>query len=589
VSRSRRSRAAAIAADAALYALLTLLVWGLTAPLCGLWQDDASLLGIVVSRRGQGWAGAFAPTGTPLRRLYELPFVLAQATPHPVHALQLLYGALWAGDALAAGWIASLLFPHRPLTRLLVVALTLTATSDYLTDNLTAMGYQFAVLMLLLAIGSGLRFLQGGGAGWLPAAAAALAASLWTIDVAVTALLFLPLLVAWQAGVRPRPRSVVLLLAWGAVAAPVALLEWRFLHDPKSYAAVAMRPLPPGELASRAMTLWSENFMPWRWAFARQPWYPRPPVAIPPAAMALAAALAMAALALRLRRMPPEPPQAPATPAASAAPAASATPAASAVPAAPAAPAVSTARVLGLAALLALMALAANAAYAAVQLSDIRYRTHVMSRIWISLALGILAGWAAARWPRARLGVLAVPALFVGLGTWGGLERQDLFLSTWRQHRRELLSIVTSAPALRPGTDIILRSGDRPPAYLATEVEYLAISWLRLLYDEPNVHGLRLGPRLGTGCRPGPRGLDCWHAGKADCFAARTCAGDHYDYDRTILLDYDAPAGVYRLRASLAGDPLAAGAAAAAAAYRPEGRIVRRPLSTAQRRLLLLE
>jgi len=551
--------ARAIAADGALYALLTLLVWGLTAPRCGLWQDDAALLGIALARRGQGWAGVFAPTGSPLRRLYDLPFLLARATPHPVLALQVLYGALWVGEALAAGWIAGLLVPRRPLTRLLVVALTLTATSDYLTDNLTATGYLFAVLTLLLAVGSGLRFLQGGGAGWLAAAAAALAASLWTIDVAVPALVFLPLLVAWQAGIRPRPRSVALLLAWGAVAAPVALLEWRFLHDPQSYAAVALGPLPAGELASRAMTLWSENFMPWQWAFARQPWYLRPPVAIPAAVMALAAALAVAALALRLRRMPPEPPPAPA------------------------------ARVCGLAALLALMALAANAAYANIQLSGIHYRTHVLSRIWVSLALGILAGWAAARWPRARLGVLAVPALFVGLGTWGGLERQDLFLSTWRQHRRELLSIAASAPALRPGTGVILRSGDRPPAYLATQVEYLSISWLRLLYDEPHVHGLRLGPYLLSGCRPGPKGLDCWHPGKAGCFAARTCAPDHFDYDRTVLMDYDAPAGVYRLRTSLAGDPLAEGAAAAAAAYRPEERILRRPLSIAQRRLLLLE
>jgi hypothetical protein len=551
--------APAIAADGALYALLTLLVWGLTAPLRGLWQDDTALLGVAMTRRGQGWAGVFAPTGAPLRRLYELPFLLAQATPHPVHALQLLYGALWVGDALAAGWIAGLLVPRRPLTRLLVVALTLTATSDYLTDNLTATGYLFAALMLLLAVGSGLRFLQGGGAGWLLAAAAALAASLWTIDVAIPALVFLPLLVAWQAGVRPRPRSMALLLAWVAVAAPVVVLEWRFLHDPKSYAAVAVQPIPAGELAGRAMTLWSENFMPWQWAFARQTWYPRPPVVIPAAGMALAAALAVAALALRLRRMPPEPPPAPA------------------------------ARVLGLAALLALMALAANAAYANLQLSDIRYRTHLLSRVWVSLALGILAGWAAARWPRARLGVLAVPALFVGLGTWGGLERQDLFLSTWRLHRRELLSIATSAPGLRPGTRVILRSGDRPPTYLATQVEYLSISWLRLLYDEPHIHGLRLGPQLGTGCRPGPQGLDCWHAGQADCFAARTCKPDHYDYDRTILMDYDPPAGVYRLRTSLAGDPLAEGAAAAAAAYRPEERILRRPLSTAQRRLLLLE
>jgi hypothetical protein len=561
--------------DAALYALLTLLVWGVTAPLRGMWQDDAWMLSLAAERLRQGLAGVLAPTQSPLRRLYELPFFLGAATPHPVLALQLLYGAFWVGHALAAGWIAGMLLPRRPLTRLLVVALTLTATSDYLTDNLTALVYNFAVLTLLLAAGSGLRFLQHGGIGWLLAAAAALGASLWTIDVGFTALVFLPLLVAWQGGIRPRLRPVALLLAWAALAAPAAVLEWRFLRDPHGYAAVAVKPLPADELASRAMDLWSENFMPWRWAFGRQVWYPRPPVAIPAAAMAAAAALAVAAFALRARRMPPEPPPA---------------------PAAPAAPA---ARVLGLVALFALMALAANAAYANIQFADLRYRTHVLSRIWASLALGMLAGWAAARWPRARLGILAVPALFVGLGTWGGLERQDLFLSTWRLHRRELLSIAASAPAIRPGTAVILRSGTIPPTYVATQVDYLARSWLRLLYDDPDMRVLRLAPRrlghslrlgpFGAGCRPTPEGLDCWHPGQADCFAARTCAPDHLDYDRLIVMDYDVQGGVYSLRPSLAGDPLALGAAGAESAYRPEARILRRPLSTAQRRLLLLD
>jgi hypothetical protein len=550
--------AASGAGDGSLYALLTLLVWGLTAPLRGLWQDDAALLAVALRRPGRELVGVFAPTGSPLRRLLALPFFFAQATPHPVLALQLLYGAFWAGQALLAGWIAAMLLPQRPLIRLLVVALTLTATSDYLTDNLTAVGYQFAVLTLLLAVGCGLRYLQRGGLGWLLAAAAALGASLWTIDVGITALVFLPLLVAWQAGIRPRSRSVALLLAWGAMAAPVALLEWRFLHAHQSYAAVAVVPMPPGERVSRALGLWYENFMPWHWAFARQVWYPRPPIAIPAGAMALASALAVAAFALRVRRTPPEPPPTPA------------------------------ARVLSLVALLALMALAANAAYANLQFADLFYRTHVLSRIWVSLALGILAGWAAARWPRTRLGVLAVPALFVGLGTWGGLERQDLFLSTWRLHQSELLSIATSAPALRPGTGVVLRSGAMPPTYLATQADYLTLSWLALIYAQPGFHGVRLAPLLGTGCRPTSKGLDCWHEGQADCFAAGRCAPDHFDYDRMVLMDYDAPTGVYRLRTSLAGDPLAEGAAAAAAAYRPEARIIRRPLSTAQRRLLLL-
>jgi len=549
--------AAAVTGDGALYALLTLLVWGLTAPLHGMWQDDVALLAFARWHRGQGLAGVLASPQGPLRRLYALPFVLAQATPHPVLALQLLYGAFWVGQALAAGWITGMLFPQRRLNRLLVVALTLTATSDYLTNNLTAVGYDFAVLTLLLAVGCGLRFLQRGGAGWLLAAAAALGASLWTIDVAVPALPLLPLLVAWQAGIRPRPRSVALLLAWGAIVAPVALLEWRFLHDPKSYAAGAVIPMPASMLAGRAMASWSENFMPWHWAFARKVWYPRPPIAIPAGAMALAAALAVAALAMRVRRTPPEAPPAPAS------------------------------RVLGLAALLALMALASNAAYANLHFADIYYRTHVLSRIWVSLALGILACWAAARWPRARLAFLAVPTLFVGLGTWGGLERQDLFLSTWRRHQRELLSIARTAPALRPGTGVLLRSGTMPPTYLATQAEYLTYAWLTLIYDEPRTHTLRLWALRGTGCQPTPQGLDCWHEGQADCFAARTCAPDHFAYDRLILMDYDVGAGVYRLRTSLAGDPLAKGAEAAASAYRPEALILRRPLSIAQRRLLL--
>jgi hypothetical protein len=553
--------AGALAGEGVLYALLTLLVWGLTAPLQGLWQDDVSLLSLALRRRGMGLAGLLAPAGSPLRRLYLLPFQLALATPHPVLALQVLYGVCWVGQALLAGWIAGMLLPRRPLVRLLVVALTLTASSDYLTGNLTAVGYEFAVLTLLLAVACGLRFLQSGGAGWLVAAVAALGASLWTIDVGVTALVFLPALVAWQAGVRPRFRPVTLVLGWAAVAAPVALLEWRFLHDPRSYAAVATMPMPAGERAGRALLLWGENFMPWRWAFARPVWYPRPAVAIPAGAMAVAAAIAVAGLALRIRRTP------------------------AVLPAAPPMP---PARVLGLAALLALMALAANAAYANLSFADVHYRTHLLSRIWISLALGVLAGWAAARWPRARFGVLAVPALFVGLGIWGGLERQDFFLATWRQHQRELLSIVTSAPALRPGAEVILRSGALTHTYHATEADYLTHSWLTLIYDQPDLHTLRLSVHRGTGCRPTPRGLECWHEGEAACVAAGRCAPDAFAYDRLVLLDFDAAAGVYRLRPSLAGDPLAEGAAAAAAAYRPEAQILRRPLSTAQRRLLLL-
>src|SRR5258706_288935 len=103
---------------------------------------------------------ARAKLSTPVahRRLYSLPFRLALATPQPIRTLHLLFGAAWLGQALAAGWISRLLMPGRRLTQFLAICLTLTATSDYLTNNLTALGYNLSALMLLLAVGCSLRY-----------------------------------------------------------------------------------------------------------------------------------------------------------------------------------------------------------------------------------------------------------------------------------------------------------------------------------------------------------------------------------------------------------------------------------------------
>ena len=73
------------------------------------------------------------------------------------------------------------------------------------------------------------------------------------------------------------------------------------------------------------------------------------------------------------------------------------------------------------------MALAANAAYAFVWFSEIHYRTHILSRVWASMAIGILAGWVAAAGrgqgracrPGLRWAAAAVVTAFVFFGTWG--------------------------------------------------------------------------------------------------------------------------------------------------------------------------
>jgi hypothetical protein len=549
---SLRRLSAALNSDAVLYLGLLVLVWGLTVPLRGLWQDDTMLLGL--ARRFQGHG--LAPV-TPTRRLYTLPFHLALATPQPIWTLHAFLGLVWLGEALVAGWLVRLLLPGQRLTRFLTICLTLTATSDYLTNNLTGLGYNLAAFTLLLAIAWGMRYLDEGQVRWLVPSCAVIAFSIWTLDLAIPALPFVPLLFFWRSGLKSWRRVLLFGLAWALALAPAALAEWRFLHDPSSYAAVAIRPMSLMARVSRTASFWLENFAPWRWAFARHSWYPRPAAIISGWAMGLAAALAAAWFAFRARQVP------------------SAERSLGAVP------------TLSLVALFAGMALTANAAYASIQMAELQFRTHILSRIWASLALAILVGWAAEEWPRLRAVFLLVPTLFVGLGVWGGLERQDLWAATWRLHHKELLSIVTNAPAFTPGTGLILRSESTPYLYLATEADYLAQNWLILLYDDPSIHALRLAPDRGTGCRGTPQGLECWHEQKADCFAAGTCPADRFPYESLVLMDFDDQAGVYRLRSHLQGDRLLEGSGVTPAGYRPFERILQRPLTPRQRALLM--
>jgi hypothetical protein len=543
--------------EATFYLVLLLLVWGLTLPQRGLWQDDTLLLRRARDFQGHGFVAAFSPVVTPLRRLYSLPCRLALATPQPIWTMHLIFGAAWLGQALGAGWISWLLMPGRRFTRVLAICLTLTATSDYLTNNLTAIGYNISAFMLLLTIGCGLRYMLRGGVGWIALACVAASVSIWTIDVAIPALPFVPLILFWCGGTAAWRRILLLLSALGLTLAHAAQVEWQFLHDPSSYAAVALQPMRFADRLVRTIAFWRENFAPWRWVFARAVWYPRPPAVIPWWAMGLVAGAAAAWFAFRARTTQnPDLPE-------------------------------RTSRTLMLAGIFAAMALIANAAYAGLQMAELHYRTHILSRTWASLAVAISAGWAVQQWPRFRTVFLLVPAFFVGFGVWGGLERQDLWVSTWRLHKKELLSIVTSAPALKPGTGLILRSAPTPDVYLATEADYLAQSWLILLYDDPAIHALRMTPDRGTGCRATPQGLACWHEQQAECVAAGTCAADRFPYETLVIMDFDNQRGTWRLVSNAKGDPLLGGSAAALAAYRPASRIVERPLTPRQRALLL--
>jgi hypothetical protein len=229
--------------------------------------------------------------------------------------------------------------------------------------------------------------------------------------------------------------------------------------------------------------------------------------------------------------------------------------------------------------LFAVMALAMNVAYASVWFSELHYRTHILSRVWASMAIGIFAGWIGARSTLMRWAACVVVTAFVFFGTWGGIERQDYFLAIWREHQRELASILNAAPALRPDTAVILRRADVSGRYLATEAGYLTKHWLRLLYNEPNLRTFRVDPQRGSGCNPPTGGgIDCWREGEASCFANKTCEPTRFRLEKLVVMDYDARSGTYHLVRSLGDDPR----------YDPAARIIVQPWTLRQRRLLLI-
>jgi hypothetical protein len=559
--------------DAMSYAALTILVWGVSAFHRGLWQDDVQALGEAFQRLLRSFGTLFDPDASPLRRLTLLPSALALATPQPIWALHVLSAVIWLGHGLLAGWIVSLLLPGRRRTQFLVACLTLTATSDLTTGSIVPLAYNFAILLLLASIGCALLWLGRGRVVALVASPLLLAGSLLTMDVSIPALPFL-LLLLWFVHDR-RQRLVGLLLAWGAVIIPIAVVEWSFLHDRASYAAMAILTLTKYELVTRSIALWLLNFAPWRWAFVRPDWHGHVERVIPIGWMALGALAAVGVFMLRLRgkedRVPGPGSQGPAT-----------------------FPQNASASVPGtrhpgplFAGLFAVMALAANAAYATIWFSELHYRTHILSRVWISMALGILAGWAAARGPALGRAALAVVAAFIFLGTWGGIERQDYFLAAWRWHQRELGSIVDAAPALRPSTYVVLRGSPPAGRYIATEADYLAKHWLRLLYRHPGQEAIRLDPLRGAVCTPAAGNLECRLEGQAHCLTSRTCEPVQIPFEALVLMDYDQASGTYRLIRSLRDDPLAGGSAAAVARYHPEARIVAMALTPWQRHLLL--
>ncbi|HEX5855863.1 MAG TPA: hypothetical protein VFZ57_09600 [Thermoanaerobaculia bacterium] len=522
------------------WALLTLLVWGLFAFDRGLFQDDVSILSFYQQTRLSPGLPAtlWAPMGTPTRALLGLPFFLALATGQPVLFLQLFYGCVWFATGWAAARLTKSLFPGASRTAWLAGALTVTATSDMLTNSLVATGYNVCVLLALLALDSGVRFVRGARPAWLVCALACALGAVYTVDGASVALALAPLLFLVAAG-GFTARALFAGAAWCAALAPYGLTMLASLRDPSTYLVLATRSLSPVERLTRTFILAANNVLPWQWALDRPPFGEPPPHVLPPW-LAVAAAVGGLAILRHGLRHAGEDEEAEGAPR----------------------------RGLVLAWLIA-AALLSNAAFAAVQFSEIFYRTHVLTRVLTSAVIAWAAGRLLARRDRGRFLGGALAGTFLACGVAGGIERQDYYLSISRRHRAELGSIVAQVPRARPDTDLLLVLPSYP-GFQAMKVTYLARRWLTLLYPDPDFRpSLFLwSSNAGTACEAEPGGFRCLEAEERSCFTAGTCPGRKLAWAKTIVLTYDPAESRFTLEDEIP-EILLGGKAGPGDSYRP--------------------
>ncbi len=503
----------------ALFAFLTLLVWGLFAFDRGLWQDDALALGDA-SQAVNGTGRLFSTGILPTRVLGSWIFVLALVTGKPVLFLQCLYGLAWLSAGVLTAALAQEIFDDA--SAFLAGCLTLVATSDYLTNSTVAAAYLTSLALCLGGLVGAMRYLRLGRSRALWVCGLLLAASLWTSDIGLVPICMFPLLAAVALG-SWSPRLTRVLRVWAAVLLPYLLALIVGLRYSR-YGRNVVLDFSAVERLQRGWTHFGYNFTPWRWAFSRPQWFPEPASVLPLWLYVGAAAVATAAFLWVGMRHPPG--------------------------VAPGRPASNRRRTV-MVGLFAVCALGTNTAYASLRVSDAFYRTHLGSRVWVALALGaamsIACDYGVSRLGASRRKAWAAALLaaggFVGLGVWGGIERQDFYLASWRQHQRELHSLKDAAPEVRPEAIVVLWQ----PAhrrYLASEAEYLGLAWMRLLHGSWPADRLWLrSPGRNTECIAEAEGIRC----KPErCKHLEDCR-PLLRWESLVILSYDPGAGRYRV------------------------------------------
>ncbi|MFI5294011.1 MAG: hypothetical protein ACHQ0Y_03200 [Thermodesulfovibrionales bacterium] len=530
-----------------IYGMLTVLVWGLFAPDRGMWQDELLVLYLVQVHSDSPVAQLISPGVTPTRLLENVPYTLSHWSGSLILSLQLLYGINWFITGILAYLLLRRLFPQQSLLAYLGGGLTLTATSDFLTNSIVPMHIAFSATFYFLSLLCLIRWWQGNRWPWLILSGIALSCSVWTYDAAFASVLLTPLLLLALDNFRISKRLLKLTAFWYAVLAPYLIVFILFLMSPQSYAAVSLRPLPLKGKVFNALVMFMHNFTPWNWAIGRRQWFPAPPSILSFSfkfLIALFGAIVFGVVAAWLWRRQSETKERSRK---------------------------DGRRMAVVFIICLLMALCSNAIYSSVQFSEVFYRTHWVSRVWASMAVALLTYWLGRSVLKSRQYTsLVLPTLFIALGIYGGLERQDYFLGYWRQHQSELRSIVEQIPGLKPDARLILFV---PPqsSYLATTANYLAKSWMSYLYEDPSLFSR----------------VFVWSEGrKTDCTIRDDifiCKGEENEdvllpIAKSILLKYSPKENRYLLQPKLPR-ALIQGVVGETLGYNPLSQIVNRPLS----------
>jgi hypothetical protein len=499
------------------YIFLTVLVSGLFALDRGIFHDDIITLTYATAHQGHPLQQLFG-TRIATRKLIASYQTIATWLGKPAIFMNLLYVTAWFFMGVCSYFLVKTLFPSRKEIAFVAGALSLTATGDSATNALAPL--YLSVLFYFAALVFLLKWWKHEGKKWLFPSALCLLLSVWTYDASLAAILMTPILLWVIDEFRLTTRLLRAIIFWYGLITPYLTVFFSLLFDRNShYFAIASVPMTLNQKVIRIMMLFTNNFTPWAWGFGWRHWFPAPPRLLPVSFRLALCTIGISAFALvgfwllrqketRVDHSPKE-----------------------------------KSRYVFIGIVCLLMAFASNAIYATSPGSGSYYRTQLVSGIWVSMAIALLAyGLAAFVFKHPSISLI-LPTFFVGFGIYGGLESQDYLLGYWRQHKAELRSILEQVPAVKPDTRLILYVP--PPApFLATEAEYLARCWMTFLYNDPSIYGrvFLWSKRRNTECINDPMGFICRGEDQRESVIP---------YDRSVLLVYSLLQNRYILQKTL--------------------------------------